>query len=179
MYTPIDVLRDWAKWAEENKEDDRPLILCEYSHAMGNSNGSLEEYVQAFHEFNALAGGFIWDWKDQGLLETDSQGRTYWAYGGHFGDTPNDANFCINGLTAPDGTPHPALYEYAWAARPVVVEKIDQRHVSVTNRKNFSDTSDLYCEWELQTNGETVEAGEWKMVISLSLIHISEPTRPY
>ena len=176
MYTPIDVLRDWAKWAEENKEDDRPLILCEYSHAMGNSNGSLEEYVQTFHEFNALAGGFIWDWKDQGLLETDSQGRTYWAYGGHFGDTPNDANFCINGLTAPDGTPHPALYEYAWAARPVVVEKIDQRHVSVTNRKNFSDTSDLYCEWELQTNGETVEAGEWKMVISPG--HSKEITIP-
>ena len=77
MYSPIEVITQWATWAKETKDDDRPLILCEYSHAMGNSNGSLAQYVDAFYRHDALAGGFIWDWKDQGLLETDEHGNAF------------------------------------------------------------------------------------------------------
>ena len=84
---------------------------------MGNSNGSLDEYLDLFWREPAIAGGYIWDWRDQGLAELDDEGRFYWAYGGHFGDEPNDANFCINGLVGPDLVPHPVMRELAWGVR--------------------------------------------------------------
>ena len=149
MYTSTEEAVRWAQWAEETGEDDRPLILCEFSHAMGNSNGSIVDYVDAFFSEPALAGGFVWDWRDQGLAEVDRDGRPYWAYGGHFGDEPNDANFCINGLVGPDGSPHPALREFMWACRPVVSRHISGRRVSVTNRRAFVSTADLELHWAL------------------------------
>ena len=114
MYPPIATLVEWARWAEKTGLDDRPMLICEYSHAMGNSNGSLDRYLDAFWNEPAMAGGFVWDWRDQGLAEHDERGRFYWAYGGHFGDEPNDANFCINGLVGPDLTLHPVMRELAW-----------------------------------------------------------------
>lgn len=78
---------------------------------MGNSLGAFYKYWQAFREFPRLQGGFIWDWVDQGISKWDSEGRHYWGYGGDFGDTINDRQFCINGLLFPDRTPHPALHE--------------------------------------------------------------------
>ena len=89
MYSPVSTLIEWAKWAETTALDERPLLICEYSHAMGNSNGSLDRYLEAFWQHDAIAGGFVWDWRDQGLLEHDENGRPFWAFGGHFGDTPN------------------------------------------------------------------------------------------
>lgn len=166
MYTPIDHMVAWAEWAESTKQDDRPFLLCEFSHAMGNSNGSITAYVDAFFEWPALAGGFVWDWRDQGLAETDEQGRFYWAYGGHFGDEPNDANFNINGLVGPDGVPHPALREYMWAARPVVSRWIEGRRVRCENRRVFTDTSDLVLDWQLSCNGVLVEQGRLNPVIA-------------
>ncbi|NNE73767.1 MAG: DUF4981 domain-containing protein [Acidimicrobiales bacterium] len=160
MYTPIDTIVSWARWAERTRADDRPLILCEYSHAMGNSNGSISEYLDAFYAEPALGGGFVWDWRDQGLAERDADGRFYWAYGGHFGDEPNDANFCINGLVGPDGTPHPALRELAWAARPVVTESAGGRRVRVHNRRHFADLGDLRGRWRLEIDGTVVENGK-------------------
>ncbi|NQY40720.1 MAG: DUF4981 domain-containing protein [Henriciella sp.] len=178
MYPPIDHIVDWARWAEQTKADDRPLILCEFSHAMGNSNGSLNAYVDAFFDEPALAGGFVWDWRDQGLAETDDQGRFYWAYGGHYGDEPNDANFNINGLVGPDGVPHPALREYMWAARPVTSELTEQRKLRVSNRRAFQDTSDLEMRWHLLKNGEAVESGQNAvMVAPASSIEIDLPVR--
>ncbi|MEL7112518.1 MAG: glycoside hydrolase family 2 TIM barrel-domain containing protein, partial [Pseudomonadota bacterium] len=159
MYAPIDHIVDWSRWAEDTEADDRPLILCEFSHAMGNSNGSISAYVDAFFAEPALAGGFVWDWRDQGLAETDEAGRFYWAYGGHFGDTPNDGNFNINGLVGPDGTPHPALREYQWAARPVQAHLNEERHLTITNRRAFKDVSDLVMEWRLMRDGLCVETG--------------------
>lgn len=159
MYPPIDHIVDWARWAESSELDDRPLLLCEFSHAMGNSNGSLSAYVDAFYDEPALAGGFVWDWRDQGLAETDEQGRFYWAYGGHYGDTPNDANFNINGLVGPDGDPHPALREYMWAARPVKSEWIADNKVLCQNRRVYETTDDLHLEWQLLRNGVCLEQG--------------------
>ena len=159
MYTPIDKIVAWAKWAESTGEDDRPLIMCEYSHAMGNSNGSVADYAQAFFDEPALAGGFIWDWRDQGLREVDERGRVYWAYGGHFGDEPNDANFCINGLVGPDGEPHPGLTEVAWAYRPVTVTPVRGRRVRVSNRRDFQSLADLEAIWSLMVDGHEVEKG--------------------
>jgi beta-galactosidase len=102
--------------------ETRPLILCEYAHAMGNSLGSFDDYWQAFKEYPRLQGGFIWDWVDQGLSKTDESGKHYWAYGGDFGDTLNDRQFCINGLLFPDRSAHPSLFE----------AKYNQQHLSFT-----------------------------------------------
>ncbi len=166
MYAPIDVIVGWASWAETTQLDDRPLVLCEYSHAMGNSNGSLAEYAEAFHAHAALAGGFVWDWRDQGLAETDSEGRSFWAYGGHFGDEPNDVNFCINGLVGPDLLPHPGLRELQWAFRPVVAAASGSREVEFTNRRVFISNSDLLLSWKLRVDGVVVEEGVLDCVIA-------------
>lgn len=86
MYAEI---ADIVSHAVESR-DPRPVILCEYSHAMGNSNGSLADYWDAFERYHELQGGFIWEWVDHGISETDSKGRTYWAYGGDYGQTIHD-----------------------------------------------------------------------------------------
>ncbi|KAL0397637.1 UNVERIFIED_CONTAM: Beta-galactosidase, partial [Sesamum calycinum] len=87
-------------------------IVCPmYSHSMGNSTGNIREYWEAIDNTFGLQGGFIWDWVDQALLKEGTDGRKQWAYGGDFEDTPNDLNFCLNGLVWPDRSPHPALHE--------------------------------------------------------------------
>ncbi|MEP3226117.1 MAG: glycoside hydrolase family 2 TIM barrel-domain containing protein [Parasphingorhabdus sp.] len=159
MYPSIDFIVGWARWAEESQLDDRPMILCEFSHAMGNSNGSLVDYVDAFFAEPALGGGFVWEWRDHGFAETDDQGRFYWAYGGHFDDSPNDVNFCCDGMVGPDLLPHPGLREYQWAARPIKGEWLGKRQVRFENRRAFKPSNDLELQWMLQKNGEDVENG--------------------
>ena len=165
MYPPIDLMVNWARWAEETQLEDRPFVACEYSHAMGNSNGSIAAYVDAFYAEPALGGGFVWDWRDQGLAETTADGAFYWAYGGHFGDTPNDENFNINGLVGPDGTPHPALREYQWAARPVVSKLTEGCRLALTNRRVFEDTGNLVLTWSLQRDGEAIDSGTKALIV--------------
>jgi len=97
-------------------------LLCEYAHAMGNSVGRLDEYMALFEQHDFLVGGFIWDYIDQGLLREDEDGKRYWAYGGDFGDQPNDGHFCINGLLRPDRSPNPALLEVKHQYRNIRVE---------------------------------------------------------
>lgn len=163
MYSPIALIESWAEWAEHSEADDRPLILCEYSHAMGNSNGSLSDYWEAFERHDALQGGFVWDWRDQGLAETDERGRFHWAYGGHFGDEPNDVNFCINGLVGPDGSPHPALAELAWCNRPARVRAGAGRRVVVENRRWFTGLDDLVAEWVVTVDGRVTDRGSLEL----------------
>ncbi|GMA70649.1 hypothetical protein GCM10025879_18950 [Leuconostoc litchii] len=98
------------KWISLPNEH-RPLILCEYAHSMGNSLGGFKAYWQAFEKYPRLQGGFIWDWVDQGLLTKNNEGQEYYAYGGDFGDQPNDRQFSLDGLLFPDRTPKPALLE--------------------------------------------------------------------
>lgn len=160
MYPSVAQIRSWGEWAERTGEDDRPLILCEYSHAMGNSNGGLADYWAAFRELPALGGGFVWDWRDQGLREVDENGKPWWAYGGHYGDEPNDANFCINGLVDPDGLPHPGLRELAWLVRPVAVSFSDGT-ATIENRyqqRSIASNHLTVC-WKLMIDGVSVEHG--------------------
>jgi len=159
MYPPLHTIVTWARWAEQTGDDDRPMLICEYSHAMGNSNGSLDRYLDAFWSEPAITGGFVWDWRDQGLAERDAHGRFYWAYGGHFGDEPNDANFCINGLVGPDLTPHPVMRELAWGCRPVTAEHVGGRRVRITNRRFFTGIDDLQLRWTVDVDGTRVERG--------------------
>lgn len=157
MYTPVDEIVRYGR----SKKGSGPLIMCEYGHAMGNSGGGLSEYWDAFRRYEGLQGGFIWDWIDQGLLCHDDAGRPYWAYGGDFGDQPNDANFCINGLLGPDRTPHPMLFELKKLTEPVHFEAVQpaQGKFRIHNRHDFSDLAWLSLSWELSLDGRVKKRG--------------------
>ena len=136
--------------------DERPVIMCEYSHAMGNSNGGIEDYWDQIEASDRSWGGFIWDWVDQGLAKYTDDGTRWWAYGGDYGDEPNDRNFNCNGLVDADRRPHPALRHVAWVYRPVVTGHVGGSLVSVTNRRSFADLSDVALDWKLLIDGAVV-----------------------
>ena len=143
-------------------EGVRPLIMCEYSHAMGNSNGSLSDYWNAFEKTPGLQGGFVWEWKDHGLHQVLPDGRERLAYGGQFGDTPNDGNFVADGLIGAEMDPHPAMKELAWVHRPVAFTlggPSTKRHLVVHNRQWFSDLSEYSALWALVVDGEITKRG--------------------
>lgn len=156
-------LKKWISLPDNRVHPDelRPLILCEYAHAMGNSLGGFERYWQAFREFPRLQGGFIWDWVDQGLtrqIESNSPDKhaTYWAYGGDFGDTPNDRQFCINGLVFPDRTPHPSLFEAQHAQQFFQFKYIPWQseqplQIQITSEYLFRDTDNEQLNWSIKS----------------------------
>src|SRR5450432_268768 len=158
MYPQIKDIIQWSL----STTDSRPMILCEYSHAMGNSNGSLADYWEAFEKYDGLQGGFIWEWIDHGIRQVDANGKPYWAYGGDFGDVPNDANFCTDGLVWPDRTPHPGLFEYKKLIQPVRVElaELEQGQIRIINKHDFINLAWLSGEWELTVDGIRVQTGD-------------------
>lgn len=160
MYPPVDALVAWAE--ADDPADRRPMILCEYSHAMGNSNGGLADYWDAFEAHHGLQGGFIWEWCDHGLLKHTADGRPFFAYGGDFGDTPNDANFCCDGIVGADRVPHPALWEFKHLAQPVGVRWANAAAgvLEVRNKRDFTDLSDLAGTWRLEIDGALAAEGD-------------------
>lgn len=157
---------DDPKWSLEKwvglPNENRPIILCEYSHAMGNSLGGYKEYWDCFRKHKRLQGGFIWDWVDQGLEKTSDDGLQYWAYGGDFGDEINDRQFCINGLVFPDRTPHPSLLEAKRVHQPFQFEVVSFQPltVKVHSEHLFVATADHYLSWKIHSEGEVITAGE-------------------
>ena len=166
MYSSIDDVVARALW---DGDDRRPLIMCEYSHAMGDSNGSLADYWEAFEATPGLQGGFIWEWLEHGIALPGAgpgpDGSTTWGYGGDFGDRPNDGNFICDGLVSAARVPHPALEEVRHVGRPVRAEVIDagRGRIRFTNHRRFTDTSDLRCRWFLEADGEIVDSGELEL----------------
>ncbi len=158
MYPSIDYL----VWLATELKDNRPVIMCEYAHSMGNSTGNLKEYWDAIRKHKRLCGGFIWDWVDQGLLKEEN-GRKYWAYGGDFGDEPNDGNFCINGLVWPDRTLQPAVWECKKIQQPVEAEPVnlEDGKVRIVNRYDFTRLDEIIeIWWELKADGEIIQSGK-------------------
>ena len=151
------------KWVSLPNEQ-RPLILCEYAHAMGNSLGSFDEYWQAFREYPRLQGGFIWDWVDQGISQFTENGQHFWAYGGDFNDVINDRQFCINGLVFPDRTPHPALEEAKYCQRMIDIklykQTANQCTLLVHNEHLFRHTDNEIMHWCLMEDGIAILTGE-------------------
>ncbi|MCR3939482.1 MULTISPECIES: beta-galactosidase [Aeromonas] len=160
---PFPAVPKWAlaKWIGL-PEETRPLILCEYAHAMGNSLGGYAHYWQAFRDHPRLQGGFVWDWVDQGLDKQTDDGRHFWAYGGDFGDTPNDRQFCCNGLLFPDRTPHPSLFEARRAQQPFVLTLQGRQPLTVEIRSEylFRETDNERLLWRLCEDGVVVSQGE-------------------
>ncbi len=160
MYAPIDAI---VKYGTSGK-GTRPLILCEYSHAMGNSNGSLADYWAAITSTPGLQGGFLWEWKDHGIRQTLPDGTVRLAYGGQFGETPHDGNFVADGLVSSDLVPHPAMQEVAWVYRPVTVEAGSRKGtLRVTNRQSFVGLTAFDARWSLLVDGEVVRTGTLKL----------------
>ena len=159
MYKNIEFISDYA-----SKKTEKPLILCEYAHAMGNSVGNLQDYWDTFEKYKALQGGFIWDWVDQVILKTDENGTDYWAYGGDFGTefAENDSNFCANGLIAADRTINPHMHEVKKVYQPVKFEADNLSHgrIKVTNRYDFVDLNHLDFEWFVKGNDKTISSGK-------------------
>jgi hypothetical protein len=149
--------------------DERPVVMCEYSHAMGNSNGGIEDYWKLVHAEARLGGGFIWDWVDQGLLQVDGDGTRWWAFGGDYGDEPNDRNFNCNGLVDADRRPHPALAHVRWVYRPVEVRWADTAGLTVViaNRRSFTTTADLVVDLVLRADGEVVRRWDDHLVLAV------------
>lgn len=148
-------------------DEQRPLILCEYAHAMGNSLGSFSHYWKAFRDHPRLQGGFIWDWVDQGLTKVDEQGNQYWAYGGDFGDEINDRQFCINGLIFPDRTLHPTLFEVKKAQQFYQFNLIDQAPLTlrISSEKLFTSSLGETLQWQVLEDGVVVDCGQIELVI--------------
>ena len=152
---------DLEKYSEE--PNDRPFVLIEYSHAMGNSSGNLPEYWEVINRYDNQAGGFIWDWVDQGLLEHTDDGVPYWTYGGDYGppDVPSSGNFNFNGLVFPDRRVQPAYWEVKRVYQHVDFDLLDFQtgSVEVSNNYDFIDLSAFELEWEVTADGKPVQVG--------------------
>lgn len=176
MYRGIEFI---SKYAEKNK--DKPLILCEFAHAMGNSVGNLQDYWNTFEKYPSLQGGFIWDWVDQTILKSNDSGKEYWAYGGDFGPefSENDSNFCANGLVAADRSLNPHIHEVKKVYEPVkFLFNKDDNILTIENKYDFIDLSHLVFTWEIMGKGKMHSSGKItlsridpgsKEVITLSL----------
>ena len=152
------------KTAELAQKREKPVILCEYAHAMGNGPGELKEYWDVFYKYPSAQGGFIWDWLDQGIAVENSAGEICYTYGGDFGDQPNDKNFNINGLVFPDRTPSPGLTEYKYVMAPFKICDFNfkEAKVKIENQFDFIDSSDYKLNWEVKTGGIVIESGSQK-----------------
>jgi beta-galactosidase len=142
---------------------DRPLIMCEYAHAMGNSVGNFKDYWDVIKRYDNLQGGFIWDWVDQGIQTRDSTGKVIWGYGGDFGppDTPSDNNFNINGIVQPDRVPHPSAYEVKHVYQSIDVTPVDLAKgiLDVANSYQFRRIDDVRMVWKVLADGTPVDSG--------------------
>ncbi len=143
-----------------NPELKSPFWLCEHSHAMGNSAGCLEEYWQTIYAHDRFFGGCVWEFGDHSV-NIGTEDASKYTYGGDFGETLHDGNFCVDGLVSPDRTPHSSMLEYKQVLRPVRAVGFDPDRLCVTlrNLRYFCNTSDLELAWELQCNGERICGG--------------------
>ena len=160
MYAGIEHIENYAK----DDKNDRPLIMCEYAHAMGNSTGNLQDYWDIIEKYPKLQGAFVWDWVDQGIQTTNETGEKYWAYGGDFGEegVPSDGNFCCNGLTWPDRTPKPGLSEVKKVYQYIGFEPVDLNAglLKIKNKYDFTDLAKFSFDWEIISDGSIIQSGK-------------------
>ncbi len=163
MYPPISAIVAHARSGLQR----HPLIMCEFSHAMGNSNGTLAEHWDAIEATPGLQGGFIWEWRDHGLDQLLPDGTVRAAYGGDFGDVPNDGTFVLDGMVFPDRRPKPAMFEHMHLASPVRAATDDtaiaaarEGRAALENRGEFRDNGWLRATWEVTVDGEPVTGGD-------------------
>lgn len=164
----VDVVSVMYKDVEEciregmDETDERPYFQCEFLHSMGNSMGNIKEYFEAIYKYPRLIGGCVWEWADHGIRQFTEDGEEYFAYGGDFGDEPNDMKFCIDGMVYPDRIPHTGLIEYKNVIAPVEVETIDVMNgiVEIENRYDFLDLNHIDMRWQVTNWGKIIREGQ-------------------
>lgn len=155
MYPSVEQLEAMARNAK-GPNKTRPIFPCEYAHCMGNSLGNFAEYWDLIRREPQLAGGFVWDYRDQGVWKSTSDGRKFLAYGGDFGDKPNSHNFCLNGIVDSEGNPKPATWELKKAHQPMRVTWVEGGSLSVKNRHFFSTCDHLQGIYILLADGKEI-----------------------
>ena len=158
MYAGMERMKKFA-----DEDASKPLIQCEYAHAMGNSVGNLQDYWDLIEGHKVMQGGFIWDWVDQGLLTKNKDGEEFWAYGGDFGpDTvASSGNFCMNGIVNPDRGLKPAIYEVKKVYQYIKFKAIDLEKgiISIQNNYGFTNLNEFDFSYEIKGNGTVVKNG--------------------
>jgi beta-galactosidase len=158
MYASVEEIEKYAA-----SKPGRPLIMCEYAHSMGNSTGNLQDYWDVIEKYEALQGGFIWDWVDQGFAAKNGRGQSFWAFGGDYGppDVPSDRNFCCNGLVGPDRASHPGLAEVKKVYQYVKFRPVDLAAgaIEVANRYDFIALDGFDLHWEVAADGRPLASG--------------------
>ncbi|PKM74498.1 MAG: hypothetical protein CVU91_01120 [Firmicutes bacterium HGW-Firmicutes-16] len=139
----------------------KPVLLCEYAHAMENSLGNFQEYMDVFEKYPNMAGGFIWDFVDQSIRRKTENGKEQWLYGGDFGEEVSHRYFCANGIVSADRTPHPSYYEVKKVYQRIKVTPVDLQNgvIRIENQYCFNDLSEFRPEWTLIEDGRAVS---WK-----------------
>lgn len=161
MYPAISAIKEYAT----SSKADRPLIMCEYSHAMGNSNGTLAEYWEVIESTHGLQGGFIWEFWDHGPVQTMPDGSTRNAYGGDYGEIKHDGNFCCDGMVFPDRTAKPAMHEFKSIAAPAKITsvKASTGNFRIFNKNFFKDLSEYEIHWAITRDGIISDSGKVKL----------------
>lgn len=158
MYAPP----EWCKEYLAEESETRPLVLCEYSHVLGNSPGDFKEYWDIIYNNPRFCGAFVWEWCDHAFPKgTNEDGSIKFGYGGDFGETVHDGTFCLDGLVSPDRKPNNALFDLKAVLQPVKVEAIDVKEglFKVTNRHDFIYLSRYECKWEITVDGKVASSG--------------------
>ena len=150
-----------GKWVWPKDYATKPILVCEFAHAMGNSISSFHKFMEIFERYPHCAGGYIWDMIDQSLLQEQEDGSLAWTYGGDWGDEPHDGYFCINGLFQPDLTPNPHAYEVQKVYQPLAVfpGDVDQGEVILKNKNSFKSLDGMEIHWTLSGDGRPHQSG--------------------
>jgi beta-galactosidase len=146
------------------RQRTKPFLLCEYAHAMGNGPGALDQYEALVHRHPRLHGGFVWEWRDHGILTATRDGTPYYGYGGDFGEVVHDGNFVMDGMVLSNDVATPGLHEYKAVVQPVRFT-FDGDKVAITNLRHSADTSDLRFRWRVEHDGTLVASGDLEVPV--------------
>ncbi|WP_433446535.1 glycoside hydrolase family 2 TIM barrel-domain containing protein [Streptomyces sp. CA-142005] len=150
--------------AQSARQRTKPFVLCEYAHAMGNGPGALDQYQALVHAYPRVHGGFVWEWRDHGLLATAPDGTPYYAYGGDFGEVVHDGNFVMDGMLLSNDVPTPSLHEFKAVVQPIRFD-FDGDKLALTNLRHSADTSDLRFRWRVEHDGVPVDHGDLEVPV--------------
>ena len=158
MYKSTTIMQEYVK-----TKHDRPYILCEYAHMMGNSGGNLKDDWDLMYQHEQLQGGFIWDFSDQAFKKKDKNGRWIWAYGRDMGNVgvTSDTSFCADGIFAADRSPHPQAFEVKKVYQNIYFDSLDyiNKKINITNRFDFIDLGNYEIKWTIKSNGKNIVSG--------------------
>lgn len=160
MYSRAQLMNHFGEHPHE-----KPRIICEYAHAMGNGPGGLMEYQNVFYAHDHIQGHYVWEWCDHGVLARDKNGQEFYKYGGDYGDYPNNYNFCMDGLIYPDQTPGPGLKEYKQVIAPVKIQAVEGKTntFTVENKFWFTNLDDYTITADIRAEGETLRSAQFKV----------------